>query len=230
MLHDLIPLHQGKVLLVPEFLSGVWESWRPLWTVKTEAKKILSTLSFTMSCVTRVCDPFSRKAVFYLPSFTDVEALLVATRFNSRQPLAFLTPSLNPCLYSPPVPSALPSTSGIPACHVWAQSGAPGTSIQASCSLCLLIGIPELRGGKKEKKTATKKNTPPALLDLSSLLDCISQKIALEPGDLQDIHLGKEWPSLKGSIKALTYETQSFSADSNLLSTSTCTLLNSQPL
>lgn len=63
--------------------------------------------------------------------------------------------------------------------------------MQASCCLCLLIGIPELTGGEKKKKTSNKKN-PPALLDLSSLQDCVSQKIALEPGDLQDIHLGKE--------------------------------------
>lgn len=63
-------------------ISGTQNSWMPVMPVKTEAKKALSTLAFSLSWVTNSLISFSRGPTFSLVFFfaTDilVEAFLVA--------------------------------------------------------------------------------------------------------------------------------------------------------
>lgn len=104
----LLPWRQA--VLAPDLptVSRTWEPWRPIWPVKSRAKKAPSTLVFSMSFVSQTFTPFSRQPKFSLQLLLlPIYLLKSSLPFTSCQiqPQMDFSLKLHPlhgrCLYTP---------------------------------------------------------------------------------------------------------------------------------
>lgn len=127
---------QGKLSLLQTFLlvSGSWDFWRQVLSLKMEVKKAASI--FATSFATSFLSPFSSVSML-LWIAGSVQAPTDPCQIQLHLWLAWHCPSiLRQCLYIPPRSSDTYSTSCELSSYICVLSGAPWSTMQAFWSSC----------------------------------------------------------------------------------------------